>query len=108
DVTAWHERLMKHVPRPEGFPVIVLGNKSDKPESAQQVSLEDGESFVAAKLPSASHLRTSAKENSNVETAFETIARAALARGASTQTTAAVPQQIKIDAPAQDGGGCAC
>ena len=74
DVTAWHERLMKHVPRPEGFPVIVLGNKSDKPESAQQVSLEDGESFVAAKLPSASHLRVRAPGVSLLHCTFRQLA----------------------------------
>ena len=56
-ITTWHARLMKHVPRPDGFPIIVLGNKTDKPAEEQQVSEEDGASFVAAKIPGAKHMR---------------------------------------------------
>ncbi len=51
--------------------------------------------------------QTSAKENIDIESAFEHVARKALARGAS-QAAAVVPQQIKIDSQDNNSGGCAC
>ncbi|KAI9713052.1 MAG: Rab GTPase ypt7 [Bogoriella megaspora] len=91
---------------PESFPFVVLGNKIDVEEGRRTVSTKKANTFCQAKgdIP---YFETSAKEAINVEQAFETIARQALAQEESTDFNSDFPETIPIDIPSE-GNGCSC
>ena len=84
---------------PATFPFVVLGNKSDL-ANRRQVSTQKAKSWCGGKndIP---YYETSAKEAVNVEQAFATIAKNALAREAQ-QTPVFVPDTLTIK---PDAGG---
>lgn len=88
-----------------GFPFVVLGNKSDL-ANRRQVAAQKAKAWCASKgdLP---FYETSAKDAVNVEQAFATIAKAALAREQS-QAPVFVPDtlNLKQDAQAEKKGCC--
>lgn len=119
---------------PDNFPFVVLGNKIDVEESKRMVSWRSMRKpfagmhrlteLRAPTLPSPQvsqkramtwcqskgnlpYFETSSKENINVEQAFQTIAKNALAQEAEQELYADYPDPIRIDA---DGGqsGCNC
>jgi Ras-related protein Rab-7A len=61
------------------FPFVVLGNKADLAAQKRQVSTQKAKAWCSSKgdIP---YFETSAKEALNVEQAFHTIAKNALAR----------------------------
>ena len=89
---------------PQSFPFVVLGNKSDL-ANKRQVSTQKAKSWCAGKND-ISFYETSAKEAVNVEQAFQTIAKAALAREAA-QAPAFIPPTLDLNQqPAAKKEGC--
>ncbi|KAH9844995.1 putative Ras-related protein Rab7 [Teratosphaeria destructans] len=91
---------------PESFPFVVLGNKVDVGEDKRVISAKRAQAFCQAKggIP---YFETSAKEGSNVEQAFEVIARNALAQEESQDFNPDFPETIPINIGEQNQG-CAC
>lgn len=77
---SWREEfLIQAMPRdPENFPFIVLGNKVDKPEKERLVNKVKAETWCREKTKGIDHYETSAKEDKNVQEAFQKIATMAL------------------------------
>jgi len=105
---SWRDEfLIQASPRdPENFPFVVLGNKIDLDTRA--VTTARAQSWCQSKgnIP---YFETSAKENINVEQAFQTIARNALAQESEADLYPEFPDQIKITADHKgksDGCGC--
>ena len=78
---SWRDEfLIQASPRdPENFPFVVLGNKVDVEESKRMVFQKRAITWCQSKgnIP---YFETSAKENINVEQAFQTVAKNALAQ----------------------------
>jgi len=111
---SWRDEfLIQASPRdPENFPFVVLGNKIDL--EGRSVSSKRAQSWCQAKndIP---YFEVSAKEAVNVEQAFQTIARNALARESAADTQEFPDfndHQIRLNAQssnqAQSGSGCSC
>mmetsp|Transcript_14635 Transcript_14635/g.20330 ORF Transcript_14635/g.20330 Transcript_14635/m.20330 type:complete len:208 (+) Transcript_14635:67-690(+) len=87
------------------FPFVVLGNKCDMLEARQVTKSQAQEWCEQNKIP---YFETSAKENTNVEQAFETVAKRALQR-AGTESVPMVENAFHVnrdDEPESQGGGC--
>lgn len=81
-------------PNPENFPFIVLGNKVDADEGhSRTVSEKKAKAWCSSK-GDLSHFETSAKEDINVDTAFETVARNALSN--ETEEELYVPDTVDV------------
>ena len=67
---------------PDSFPFLVIGNKEDLDETGQRVvSTEQAKKYVKDRLgENIKHIEASARDNTNVSEAFESIARDALER----------------------------
>lgn len=110
---SWRDEfLIQASPRdPENFPFVVLGNKIDL--EGRSVSTKRGQAWCVAKndIP---YFEVSAKEAVNVEQAFQTIARNALARETAADTQDFPnfnDRQIRLNQPnsgAQSDSGCSC
>jgi len=79
NMESWMEEFLTHAApgNAEKFPFVVLGNKADLAANRRQVPAAKAKAWCAAKgeIP---HFETSAKDATNVEQAFHTIARAAM------------------------------
>nr|AGH70136.1 ras-related protein Rab-7 [Placozoa sp. H4] len=101
------EFLIQASPRDsENFPFVVLGNKVDLEN--RSVTMKRAQNWCASKnnIP---YFETSAKEAINVEQAFQTIAKNALARESDVSVYNDFPDLIKLnttEAPKSDGCGC--
>ncbi|GAB5592425.1 Rab GTPase ypt7 [Umbelopsis nana] len=109
-LSSWiDEFLVQASPRnPESFPFVVLGNKIDVDESKRMVSKRRAEQFCESKggIPL---FETSAKEAINVEQAFQTIAKNALAMETDVELYSDLNDPIRLDSDSHnDYGGCAC
>lgn len=108
---SWRDEfLIQASPRdPENFPFVILGNKVDLDNRA--VSAKRAQQWCQSKndIP---YFETSAKEAVNVELAFQTIARNALAQETEAELYNDFPDQIKLNANDnsrnRDGDNCAC
>jgi len=112
---SWRDEfLIQASPRdPENFPFVVLGNKVDLEN--RSVSARRAQQWCHGKndIP---YFETSAKEAINVEQAFQTIAKNALAQETDDMFTEPFPDSITLNRPEQGGGrsaggsngGCAC
>ncbi|XP_055338346.1 ras-related protein rab7-like [Paramacrobiotus metropolitanus] len=105
---SWRDEfLIQASPRdPENFPFVVLGNKIDLDTRA--VTTARAQSWCQSKgnIP---YFETSAKENINVEQAFQTIARNALAQESEADLYPEFPDQIKITPDHKNkSDGCGC
>jgi len=112
---SWRDEfLIQASPRdPENFPFVVLGNKVDLEN--RSVSARRAQSWCHGKndIP---YFETSAKEAINVEQAFQTIAKNALAQETDDMFTEPFPDSITLNRPEQGSGrsaggangGCAC
>mmetsp|Transcript_76498 Transcript_76498/g.93948 ORF Transcript_76498/g.93948 Transcript_76498/m.93948 type:complete len:152 (-) Transcript_76498:163-618(-) len=80
---------------PKEFPFVVLGNKSDLAKTKRQVSDQKARTWCKGKndIP---FFETSAKDNINVEQAFQTVARNAL-KQESAQPPMYVPPALDLD-----------
>ncbi|CAO3688269.1 unnamed protein product [Umbelopsis ramanniana] len=109
-LSSWvDEFLVQASPRnPDSFPFVVLGNKIDVDESKRMVSARRAHQWCESKggIP---HFETSAKEAINVEQAFQTIAKNALAMESDVELYSDLNDPIRIDNDStNDFGGCAC
>lgn len=92
---------------PDAFPFVVLGNKVDEKEK-RRVSAAKAEAFCGSKI---SYFETSAKQATNVNTAFEEIARRAMQHEIKQEqiylpeTLTLTNQEIRPQ-QVQSGGGC--
>ena len=81
-IDSWRQEFLNQLnPKdPENFPFVLLGNKCDK-ENEIKVPYNKIKQYCESKgnLP---YFETSAKDNTNVDNAFETIAKLAFARNA--------------------------
>jgi len=92
---SWRDEfLIQAGPRdPENFPFVVIGNKVDLEGRAVQARKAQTWCKEKSNVP---HFETSAKEGINVQKAFETVARNALAREKDIDPTQDVPEPIRI------------
>lgn len=92
---------------PANFPFVVLGNKVDM-EGQRKVSKAKAEEWCNSKK-NVVYFETSAKEKTNVDDAFEEIARRALFQE-STRENVYLPETFPLSSnqnqPAQSSGGC--
>lgn len=108
NLESWMDEFLVHAnPTNQAtFPFVVLGNKSDLGSSRRQVSQQKAKAWCASKgdIP---YFETSAKEASNVEQAFHTIAKTALAREAQ-QKPVFIPDSLDLKAEPKNApaGGC--
>ena len=91
---------------PDSFPFVVLGNKIDL-ENQRSVSQKRALAWCTSKgnIP---YFETSAKENINVEQAFQTIARNALTQDGDVDLDFPPPIQLQPPPEDNDKGGCSC
>jgi len=105
---SWRDEfLIQASPRDlENFPFVVLGNKIDL--DTRGVTTARAQSWCQSKgnIP---YFETSAKDNINVEQAFQTIARNALAQESETDLYAEFPSEIKLTPDNKSkSDGCSC
>ncbi|XP_077287338.1 RAS oncogene family member Rab7 [Arctopsyche grandis] len=108
---SWRDEfLIQASPRdPDNFPFVILGNKVDLENRA--VSAKRAQQWCQAKngIP---YFETSAKEALNVELAFQTIARSALAQDTELELYNEFPDQIKLGqnepGRTRDSDNCSC
>lgn len=107
---SWRDEfLIQASPRdPDGFPFVVLGNKVDAGEERRAVTSKRAQQYCQGKnMP---YFETSAKDNVNVEQAFEVIARQALAQEESEDFSGGdFGDVIDVNGMMErDRDGCAC
>lgn len=68
----WLEEIHANCLDPEPIPIVLVGNKSDQPLSAREVSTHEGMAF-ARRHCLADYVETSAKVGTNVEHAFRVL-----------------------------------
>ncbi|CAB4005115.1 ras-related rab7 [Paramuricea clavata] len=105
---SWRDEfLIQASPRdPENFPFVVLGNKVDLENRAVSAKRAQGWCQSKNNIP---YFETSAKEAINVEQAFQTIAKNALAQETEVELYNDFPDQIKLDNNTnKPKDGCAC
>jgi len=104
---SWRDEfLIQASPRnPENFPFVVIGNKIDMEESKRMITQKRAMAWCQSKgnIP---YFETSAKEATNVEQAFQTIAKNALQQEVEVEID--FPDPIKIDSDTSKDYGCAC
>lgn len=101
------EFLIQSSPKnPETFPFVVLGNKLDLKEN-RTVSSKRAQKWCQTKnnIP---YYETSAKEAFNVEQAFETIAKNALAQESETELYNDFPEGITLSGDNKSSAGYSC
>lgn len=106
---SWRDEfLIQASPRdPEHFPFVVLGNKVDVEESKRMVFQKRAMTWCQSKgnIP---YFETSAKENINVEQAFQTVAKNALSQESELDMYNFPEADIKLDDKDKGDTGCAC
>lgn len=106
---SWRDEfLIQASPRdPQNFPFMVLGNKIDMDN--RSVTTKRAQQWCDGKnrIP---YFETSAKEAINVEQAFQTIARNALAQESESEAYNEFPDQIRLsnEQPVPEAGGSKC
>jgi len=110
NLDSWRDEfLIQAGPRdPEHFPFVVLGNKIDLEN--RQVSTRRAQQWSQSKndIP---YYETSAKEGINVELAFQTIAKNALAQEAEVELYNEFPDKIRVQSDGNRNGSsdnCQC
>lgn len=105
---SWRDEfLIQASPRdPDSFPFVVLGNKVDMGEERRMITQKRAHAYCQQRgqMP---YFETSAKDNVNVEQAFEVIARNALQQEESEDYGGDFSDPININLD-QDREGCAC
>lgn len=108
NLDSWMEEFLAHAaPRnAENFPFVVLGNKADL-VAKRQVSANKAKAWCSSKgeIP---FYETSAKEAVNVEQAFQTIAKNALAQEAANAPIGFIPSTVVLSGEEENkkSGGC--
>jgi len=108
---SWRDEfLIQASPRdPENFPFVVIGNKIDLENRVVSVKRAQGWCHSKNDIP---YFECSAKDNINVEQAFQTVAKHALLQETDVELYKDFPDKIDLnntDAGASSSGGdCAC
>lgn len=105
---SWRDEfLIQASPRdPEHFPFVVIGNKIDLENRAVSAKRAQGWCHTKGEIP---YFETSAKEAINVEQAFQTVAKNALAQETEVELYNEFPDQIKITSDQnKPREGCSC
>ncbi|XP_052824416.1 ras-related protein Rab-7a [Octopus bimaculoides] len=105
---SWRDEfLIQASPRdPEHFPFVVIGNKIDLENRAVSAKRAQGWCHTKGEIP---YFETSAKEAINVEQAFQTVAKNALAQETEVELYNEFPDQIKITSDQnKPREGCGC
>ncbi|KAL8596869.1 Ras-related protein Rab-7A [Nucella lapillus] len=105
---SWRDEfLIQASPRdPENFPFVVIGNKIDLENRAVTAKRAQGWCSSKAEIP---YFETSAKEAINVEQAFQTVAKNALAQESEVELYNDFPDQIKLSNDQnKPKEGCGC
>ncbi|KAF8567099.1 hypothetical protein P879_06941 [Paragonimus westermani] len=105
---SWRDEfLIQASPRdPENFPFVVIGNKCDLPNRAIAERRARQWCQLKGNLP---YFECSAKEATNVQQAFQHVARVALAQESEVEICTEFPDQIQLgSAPPEHRDGCAC
>jgi len=105
---SWRDEfLIQASPRdPENFPFVVIGNKIDLENRAVTAKRSQGWCTSKGEIP---YFETSAKEAINVEQAFQTVAKNALAQESEVELYNDFPDQIKLSNDNNKAKeGCAC
>jgi len=107
---SWRDEfLIQASPRdPEHFPFVVLGNKVDLEDTKRMVFQKRALTWCQSKgnIP---YFETSAKENINVEQAFQTVAKNALSQESEVDLYSDFPDtQVKLTDEGKTESGCAC
>jgi len=103
------EFLIQASPRdPENFPFVVIGNKTDLSDT-RAVSRKRAEGWCQSKNETP-YFECSAKDNVNVEQAFQSIAKQALLQEADVELYNNFPDKIDLQAnqPQQNSKDCSC
>lgn len=91
------EFIAQAAPRnPKEFPFVCLGNKSDLAKTKRQVAFQRAKEWCEKDNRNIPFFETSAKDNTNVEQAFQTVARNALKQELS-QPPMYVPPALDLD-----------
>jgi len=108
NLESWRDEfLIQASPRdPENFPFVVIGNKVDLADS-RTVTTKKAMQWCQEKN-NVPYFETSAKEAVNVEQAFQTIAKNALAREKDQDLYTDIPEQIKINNDPRPAGSSTC
>ncbi len=82
NISVWKQSFLQKsmVVDPDNFPFMVVGNKSDLDGSNRVVNFEQAQQVVKELGEDIDIIETSAKDNSNVNSAFMMLARKALKR----------------------------
>lgn len=106
---SWRDEfLIQASPRdPDNFPFVVIGNKIDLDNRAVPVKRVQAWCHGKGDIP---YFETSAKEAINVEQAFQTVAKNALAQETEGEIYNEFPNTINLnnDQGKQEKGGCGC
>jgi len=106
NLESWKDEFLVHAApsNQEQFPFVVLGNKADLAKK-RAVSTQKAQSWCQQKgdIP---YFETSAKDSINVEQAFFTIAKNALAQEATKQTIEIPSLTLKPEEKKDDNGTC--
>ncbi|GAA0184918.1 hypothetical protein Leryth_011423 [Lithospermum erythrorhizon] len=108
DLVNWHEEFLKQAspPDPKTFPFILLGNKIDIDGGNRRVVSEQRAMEWCASKGNMPYFETSAKDDYNVDAAFLTIAKSALANEHDQHIYFQnIPDAISVT---EQGDGCAC
>lgn len=105
---SWRDEfLIQASPRnPENFPFVVIGNKIDLENRTVSTKRAHGWCQTKNNIP---YFETSAKEATNVEQAFQTVAKDALGQESQVDLYNEFPDQIKLTSHQQpQSEGCVC
>ncbi|KAL9816859.1 Ras-related protein RABG3a [Arabidopsis thaliana] len=109
NLETWHEEFLKQASPsdPKTFPFIVLGNKIDVDGGSSRVVSDKKAADWCASNGNIPYFETSAKDDFNVDEAFLTIAKTALANEHEQDIYfQGIPDAVTENEP--KGGGCAC
>lgn len=107
---SWRDEfLIQASPRdPESFPFVVIGNKIDLENRVVSVKRAQGWCHSKNEIP---YFECSAKDNINVEQAFQTVAKQALLQETDVELYKDFPDKIDLkntEPSSSSGGDCAC
>ncbi|XP_020250645.1 ras-related protein Rab7-like isoform X2 [Asparagus officinalis] len=105
----WHDEFLKQAnpSNPSTFPFILLGNKVDVDGGNSRVVSEKKAKEWCASRGNIPYFETSAKENYNVDAAFQCVAKLALENDRDQDIYFQNPEPAP-EAEQSRGGGCAC
>ena len=109
-IDSWRSEFLTQLnPKdPENFPFVILGNKCDK-EGEIKVSEQKVRQYCSQKN-NMSYFETSAKDNINIELAFEEVAKLAFTRDVQDEVYIPKNDPVKIDLSKnnknKNSGGC--